>query len=324
MDWKGFFIPVVSYGSYGLLIVVSSWTIYQIIQAPLKQQIWHLRYRAEMRRRKESHRQYGRHDLSPFFQHLYFLLSARNKEVSLFSVWGFVVISAFIGVVTAILILLKFEDAFMALVIGSIVSLFPYAYLHIRLRNTRQLLGSQLTHITEMMVHNYNACSFDIYQTLNMTVAMIDNQQLKRIFTRLIHDIQTARSEEEMRFAIELFIYTCGNSWSKRLGNIILKSYLYHENVLNTLLTLQMQMVNTEKMLEQERSLSMDAFANAMLIIIVLPCSLVLGDWATNPQDWMKLQFGYKWSFLLFIVMIVMSIISVMIGFIIRKPKNDI
>ncbi|MFP3471585.1 hypothetical protein R0J90_16205, partial [Micrococcus sp. SIMBA_144] len=89
-------------------------------------------------------------------------------------------------------------------------------------------------------------------------------------------DLQVARNESEIRLSVQVFVHTAGSSWAKRLGNIIIKSYLYNENVLKTLLILTKQIEDTEEMLEQEQSTALDTVYNGYFTLIILLASLVL------------------------------------------------
>jgi hypothetical protein len=83
-------------------------------------------------------------------------------------------------------------------------------------------------------------------------------------------------------------------------------------------------MINNQKMLEEEKSESYDAFAEAMLAIILYPAALIGSYYVVQPLSWVSLQFEHKWTFLTFIITSVMTVIAILVGFLIRKPKNDL
>jgi Flp pilus assembly protein TadB len=320
-------LVVVDYILYIFLIAVTCWTVYQIIKAPVKERINHLRYRSKLRNKSTFKQEIPLSERSAFYRHIYFLLESvsvsKKASTESISVINFIAFSILFGILTLILLVVKFQDAFLGVFISAIVSLLPYTFLWVRLKNMRNTVGNQLPSIVEVLIQQYSA-SGDMYQALKSTHLSIQEPELKRLFVRLISDLQTSRNEEELRVSVDLFIYTCGNSWAMRIGNIILKSYLHQENVLNALLQLQNQMVNNEKMLEQEKAGSYDAFANAILTIILLPVSLVGAKYVTRPQSWYHLQFEEKGPLLLFILSTVFTLVALLVGFLIRKPKNDL
>jgi len=327
---NGSYLVIFDYILYILLIIITGWTVYQIIKAPLKERMAQVRYRSKLNKSQVTNNTIPLSKRSKLYRHIYFLLQSLNvtsKKESItdsIGVLGFLYSSGTIGLFTFVLVVVKFNDAFLGLLLGGIVSVIPYIFLLVKLKNTQNAVANELIQIIELLIHGYSASSHDMYQALISTQANIREPQLRKLFIRLISDLQTSRNEEEMRLSIDLFIYTAGSSWAMRLGNIILKAYVNQENVLNALLQLQNQMINNEKMLEQEKAGSYDAFAEAMLAIILYPVALIGGKLITRPQDWMNLQFGEKGPLLVFIITTVMTIIAILVGFLIRKPKNDL
>jgi hypothetical protein len=314
---------------YVFLIGISGWTVYQVIKSPVKERINHHRFRVKLKQQKGIYKKVNLAEKSKLYRHIYYLLesvssTSKKNESQSINVYNFIIFCCLLGLITFVLLVVKFQDAFLGLVIGSIVALVPYMFLSVRLKNMRTTVGDQITNIVEILIHSYSAYSNDMYQALKHTQSNIQEPELRRILVRLISDLQISRDENELRESVDLFIYTCGNSWAMRLGNIILKSYLHQENVLSALLQLQNQMINNQKMLEEEKSESYDAFAEAMLAIILYPSALIGSYYVVRPLSWVSLQFEHKWTFLTFILTSVMTVIAILVGFLIRKPKNDL
>lgn len=320
-------LSLIDYLLYLFLIGVTGWTVYQIIKVPVKESIRYSRFRVKNSYQKVNRTEVPLSERSRFYRHIYLLLqsvySSKNKTASL-SIFNFLFLSISIGTITLFFMLVKFHDAFLGALFALVVATLPYLGLLVRLRNMRNAVGSNITEIVEILIHSYSAFSHDMYQSLKHTYSNVEEPELRKVLARLISDLQVSRNEEDLRKSIDLFIYTCGSSWAMRLGNIILKSYLHQENVLGALLQLQNQMVNNEKMLEQEKVESYDAFNNAILILFLFPVSLIGGKLVTRPQSWVNIQFGEKVPLLIFILTLVSTIIAILAGFLIRKPKNDL
>jgi hypothetical protein len=326
---SGRFLNFIDYFLYLFLVIVVGWTVYQIIKIPVKERINHHRFRAKLKSQKVQYKKVNLAGKTKLYRHIYFLLesvssSDKKNDSQSINVFNFIIFCCSLGIITMVLLVVKFQDAFLGLIIGSIVTLVPYMFLNVRLKNMRNTVGDQITNIVEILIHSYSAYSNDMYQALKHTQANIQEPELRRILVRLISDLQISRNESELRESVDLFIYTCGNSWAMRLGNIILKSYVHQENVLSALLQLQNQMINHQKMLEEEKSDSYDAFAEALLTIILYPAALVGAYFVTRPLSWVSLQFEQKWTLLTFIFTTIMTIIAILVGFLIRKPKNDL
>jgi len=89
-------------------------------------------------------------------------------------------------------------------------------------------------------------------------------------------------------------------------------------------MVLTKQMEETEEMLEEEKSQSMDSVYNGYLTLPVFLASLVLGYYSSGAQDWFKLQFGSDWNILLFFICLLGVLFSLIISSFLKRPKNDL
>ncbi len=312
-------------GLYGLLVILGLYTGKLIIQAPLREKINQLQYRYRLRKiRTDSSLSKDIQSRNPFMQHIYLLIKTTSKERSEQDVLSFVILSSLMFLFTTIVSFINFRDAFFSLCLGVLVGIIPYMVLQIRLRKMRFLLGTEFLYIVRILTQNYNAHSHDMYHALLETQDKIQNKVLRNVFLKLISDLQVSRNEDELRLSVNVFVYTAGTSWAKRLGNIIIKAYLYNENVLSTLLSLTKQMEETEEMLEEEKSNTVDAVMNGYLTIPIFILALFLGYFVSGPQDWFKLQFENTWTLTLLTLSAIGVVFSIFISMILKRPKNDI
>lgn len=323
------FLNFISYLLYALLIILTGWTIYLVFQSVVKERIAQFRFRNRLRQSKyQIHKEVSLNQRGALYRHIYLLLqtvfSKSNRHIEHKDVRNFLIFSIGMGVSFFILLLVKIQDGFLSLGIGGIISLLPYVTLQVKLRRTRSSVGNQITPLVNNLIHAYSASENNMYEALKSTYSAVQNKELRAVLIKLIGDLQTARDEEELMFSIELFIYTSGSTWGMRLGNIILKSYIHQENVLNALLQLQRQMLTNVKMLEEEKKDAYDVFANGALGLILFPVSLIGAYYITKPQNWFSLQFGGKWSLLFFIGSALMVVIGFLSALLVQKPKNDL
>lgn len=320
-----FWLNGVFYILYLLLAFVGLLLARWIVEAPLQNKLTQYQHLNRLRKLKgtpkESRTLAYKH---PFFRHLFLLINTTSKSKSGNDIRSFFIttISLFVG--SCLMSILYIGDILFSVSLGLIVASIPYMLLQVRLRKLRFLMGQEFLNILQTLTQNYNAHSFDMYYSLIETQKSIQNKDLRQVFLKLISELQVSRNEEELRSSVHEFIYTAGTSWAKRLGNIILKAYLYDENVLNTLLNLTRQVEETEEMLEQDKSHTMDKVADGYLTIFVFVAYLIIGYNVTGPQDWYVLQFEHRWSLSLFILSLVGVIFSVLISLILKRPKNDI
>ncbi|MGE8081335.1 hypothetical protein [Peribacillus loiseleuriae] len=319
-----FLLESVSYILYLILISCIGVVVYEIIKQPLKIRFGHLRYRTQIKRARIIDLGRPLQTRSKFYRHIYYLLTVKDDDIDSLKIYSFVVVSLFLGVSSLIIFTLRFEDIIVSLLFSSIISLLPYGFVWVRMKSIRSNIGNSLIDVVELLIHSYAASGRDIYQALKVSQSQVKQIEIRRVLVRLIGDLQVAKSENELKESIDLFIYTSGSSWGMRLGNIILKAYIHQENVGSALLTLQQQMINNEKMLEQEKTHSYDVNANAILSLILLPVSLIGAKYITRPQDWWNLQFQNKWPFMVLVLTFLMTFIGFIMALVISKPKNDL
>ncbi|MFC0273782.1 hypothetical protein ACFFIX_20555 [Metabacillus herbersteinensis] len=310
---------------YGVIVIAGLIASKSIMETPLKEKVNQWQYRNRLRKVRADRTpsttfQYRQ----PLVKHIYLLIKTTSKEKSEQEVLSFLVITSLLFLFMTTLVFIQFKDIFFAAILGALVGMIPYMVLQLRLRKLRFLMGTEFLSIVQSLTQNYNANSYDMYHALIETQKKIESKQLRTVFLKLISDLQVSKNEDELRLSVTVFVYTAGSSWAKRLGNIIVKSYLYHENVLNTLLVLTRQIEETEEMLEQEKSHTLDSVFNGYLTVPVFILSVILGYFIAGPQDWFKLQFQNPWALSVITMASIGVVFSVFISMMLKRPKNDI
>lgn len=310
---------------YAILLVVTLKTVRLMIEQPVKQKVSQLKNRSRLRKVRQPQIGIGEKQYKTALgRHIYFLVKTTSTEKKDHDTLAFTTVTILLATASFAITFLNFNDLFFSFVMSLLVAFIPYLLLQVKLRSLRFTIGNDLLSVVQALAQNYNSIQHDMYFALVQTSKGIQNRKLKNVFVKLISDLQVARNEEELRESIELFTYTAGSSWATRLGNIILKAYLYDEKVLDTLLILSRQIEETEAMLEEEKSHTMDTVFNGFLTIPIFIASIILAYYVTGPQDYVTLQFREYWSLFFFFTSVVMIFLSIIISLILRKPKNDI
>ncbi|MBU8908057.1 hypothetical protein [Desertibacillus haloalkaliphilus] len=317
----------VYYLLYLVLVLVNLYLIKKLIEVPLRVKMSHWKNGERLRRsRSKFQDKKSFESLSPFLKHIHLLVDtvSNDKGEKAYGVLSFFFISGFLFVLTFVFLFMNMNDIILTILISLFAASIPYLVLQVKLKGIRNSVGNELLTVIQQLTQNYNACNYDMYRALIATSNQIDEKALRHVFYRIISDIQVSRGEEDIRRCIQRFIFTAGNSWAKRLGNIILKGYLYDERVMNALINLSSQMENTEKMLEEEKSEALDSVVNGFFVPIIFVSSIGLGYYVSGPQDWVQLQFGESVSTLTFSLSLTFTVLSVFIALLLRNPKNDI
>ncbi|MCK6259597.1 hypothetical protein LCY76_23810 [Fictibacillus sp. KIGAM418] len=314
----------IGYFLYFLVIMTAFFFIRPLVESPIRGTAAQIQYRVRLRKMKAEQQLKLAENREGFIKHLHMLLSTITKDSRKDYTLSFILLTSVLFLFTLLVMIVNLKDIVFSLVIGTFVASLPYLILLIRLRNIRTNVGNDLTPVVQMLIQNYTASNYDVYRALFLTTQQIDNKVLKKVFVRLISDMQISRGEEEIREAVKLFIYTCGNNWSKRLGNIVQKAYLFDERITRALLTLGKQMEDNEEMLEEELSSATDTIMNGWITGPLFIASLFLCKYVSKPYDYLSLQFENKWALLLFILSLSFTIASVVITLLLRSPKNDL
>lgn len=314
----------INYILYALLLSVAIWTSKTIMMSSLKTKYNEMNYKYRIRKVRSKVSLTKPSYKHPFMKHLNLLIKTTREERNDYDLEIFLIVSGLTGLLGGLFIVFAFGDIFIGTIFGALLLLIPYLMLQLRLNKNRYLMSMEFLHIVQRLTQNYNALHYDMYHALAETQKEVKSPELRKVIVKLISDLQVSRNEIELRDSIQVFTYTAGTNWSKRLGSIILKAYLYNEKVLNALMVLTKQMEETEEMLEEEKSQTIDSVYNGYLTLPVFIGSLLLGYYSSGAQDWVQLQFGNQWTFLLFSLCILGVVFSIIISIFLKRPKNDL
>ncbi len=316
-------LNLVDYFLYTLLIIVTAYTIYTFFAEDIKLRSAHMKYRLRVKRNQINEDK----KVIPsnfWLYHLYRLFSVRTSNADMVTVYTFIAVEIFIGISIFVLMTIQMKDAIVGLICAFFAMLIPYLFLYVSSRSIRNEISSEVQQMVQTLLHAYSANRSDMYAALNMTHGQLKAKKSKLVLARLISSLQTTNDDKSTRDVIDLFIFSTKSSWGLRLGNIILKGYLLQENVTTALITLQKQMVDHQKMMEEEKAGAAVVSSTGIITVIAFPVSLLAGKYITEPQDWWAIQFGHPLSLLSFVVTFIFVAISGIIAFIVRKPKNDL
>lgn len=314
-----------NYILYVILIVVALWTSKNIMFSSLqvKYSEWNYKYRIRKVRNSVEFSNSATYK-NPVLKHLNLLIKTTRDERNEYDVILFLSITGLMGVISFAFMLFVFGDLLVSVVFGALIALIPYLVLRLRLNKIRYLMSLEFLTIVQNLTQNYNAMHYDMYHALTETQKDVKSPELRKVLIKLVSDLQVSRNEGELRESIQVFTYTVGTNTSKRLGSVILKAYLYNEKVLNALMVLSKQLEETEEMLEEEKSSTLDFVYNGYLTAPVFIGSLILGYFSSGSQDWVNLQFGHSWTVFLFSLSILGVIFSIIISVFLKRPKNDL
>ncbi len=256
----------VIYILYGILLVISLRVAYLIMMESLKitYSDWNYKYRIR-RIKKNLDVKESQVSNNPLIKHVSLLIRTTSDKRNELDAQVFVLFSVLIGFTMFILFFMALHDLVVSVIFGLLLSSIPYIFLRLKLNKIRYLMSLEFLSIVQRLTQNYSTHQQNMYYALAETQKQIKNEELRKVTIRLISDLQVSRSEKELKESVQIFTYTANTNWSKRLGSIILKAYLYNEKVSNALMVLTKQMEDTEEMLEEEKSQMQDSIYDGFI-----------------------------------------------------------
>lgn len=318
---SSYFFKIVPYLLYTILVVISGVTTKWIIEKPVKEQFGNWRLKKVNTLKHNSKKVIFEH---PVLKHVQLLIKATNTGKTEKEITAFLIVTTFLFGFVFLFSYFNFHDLFLSIGLSLLSAIVPYLVLQVKLRKMRMEINDEFLNLTRSLTQNYNSSQFDIYRALVQTSSEVNNKTLQAVMYKLVSDLQVSGKEEELRKSIDIFIHTVGSSWAKRLGNIILKSYIAQENVLATLMMLVKQIEETEKMLKEENAASTESVLDGWITLPLFIASLFLGKMVAGAQDWVSLQFKHDWNLLMFTLTVVGVVFSLLIAIVIKQPKNDL
>lgn len=259
---------------------------------------------------------------SAITKHLEMLLSSVSSKDNV-NVSNLVMLTLILLFVTTLLLFLLINDIFFSLVIGIIVALSPYLLIIYRLEVLRLKTSHAFMNEYHVILQNYQSSQQNVYYTLLNTVEDLDDKNMKRQFRKLISSFQKERHDSDFKKHVHVFIYSINSTFAKRFGNLLIKAHLENADIGESLVTLNQDITQRKKNMEDEHTEKLQTIMMGFAPIVVLPITVWFAYQITGVINFWYF-FKQPTSLALFIICLVGSIVSVLLAFIIRKPKADI
>ncbi|MBA2176829.1 hypothetical protein H0266_18275 [Halobacillus locisalis] len=251
-------------------------------------------------------------------RHVRYILLALNYKESAVDMFFFSTITLF-GVTFAF-VYMNIKDVVIAGGISLIIACIPYIVL--RFMVIRKRLHASLVFLNEFsnFIQVYQSTRRDIYYTIMNMAKETQDKHLKQSYMGLMSSIQKDRNQEEFKESVYIFVYSINSSFVKRLGKLIIKSYLDGTDISSGLNDLNNDIKKRKKDMATEKTSKLDAIMTGYLPAILLPASL-FGAWKISGVVAMDEIFFDPLVFTVFTISTVMTIISVLLTIINQKPK---
>jgi len=275
-----------------------------------------------IKRLRELEKQEKNKKNNPLSDHLENLLASVSATRQI-SVSNFIMLSFIIFSVTSALLIMAIHDVFFGVVIGVITGMMPYLFALYRLESMR--LKTSLAFLNEfhIILQNYQSTNKNVYYTLLNTVQEIDDKYMKRQLRKLISSFQKERNDINFKKNVHLFVFSINSTFAKRFGNLLIKAHLENVDIGNSLLSLSEDITNRKKDMEDESTEKLQTVMLGFSPLFVLPLIVYFSYQLTGVIDFWY-YFKQPLSLTMFVISIILSAGSVLLAFLIRKPKADI
>jgi hypothetical protein len=313
-------IKIVGYS----MIIYSLWLIIGPLWLPFVQnRMVQMRSRRRVRRIKSLALQQQPTAKSKIFLHLELLLLSTKKEIRPHQVSNFIFLSVVLFSISSLFLIMVMEDIFIGVILGVIIGVMPYLVTLIKLKNIRSKNSiSFLTHF-HIILSNYQSTGKDIYFTIVNSIHQIKDPALRISFIKLVNAMQIQKSPDDFSKAIHIFIFSINSNFAKRFGKLVIKAHLSRSDIFNPLMQLDTDLRKRRIDIEEESTKNQDTVWQGYFPVVALPLAIFFSYQMSGVLDYWYF-FTKKLNLSLFMVCIILSLLSVLIANVLRKPNADI
>lgn len=261
---------------------------------------------------------------NPLIKHIVFLLESTSKRMSRQTIANFIALSTILFAVVAVVIFSVFQDFLFTLTIAVFAGMVPYLLRRMRLNRIRLTSSMQLLEMIPNLLQHYQSTNQDIYFALLRTMEDMETQYLKQILQNLLNHMQINRNRQRLKQKVDLFIFSIQSNLSKRLGRLIFKAYIEKTNITDSLVQLEKDVRRAKQLMEFQKTQGFDTIMLGYASIVTFPGSLILGYYASGPQNYFYYQFQTQVGLSLFIVCTIASLFGIIVATVMRRPKADL
>lgn len=256
-------------------------------------------------------------------EHLELLLRATLKKSSKPSVSRFVMGSVVGSAVVFLLALAGVHNLPLAAVTALLALVVPYGLLNIR----RYHLGIQNSYdigiLIDILVPEYRKHHGSMLHALTAAVEYLPTGPLRRSVARLVDQLANHVTPVEARRAVDKFSKELGTSWAVQIANDIEHAIVDGVDVEFSLSLTHKEFKEIEDARKGQKFARLDSLLVACVPFVMWPGMMVLFYFYLSRNIFLY-QFDTPASFRWFIITLIFTFGSFMVGIIFYRPKQDI
>lgn len=259
---------------------------------------------------------------SVIYKHLELTLSSISKKGQ-GSVGNFLFLVSIIFVVSETVLLISIQDVIISTLISLSFSVFPYIVIRFRLTALRLKTSLSFLNEFQIILQNYQTTDKDIYYTIYNSAKDIKDKAMKYLFMNVLSALQKERNRTDFKKAINVFVYSINSTFVKRFGKLLEIAHLDNADISRSLQDLSSDISKRKQDMSKDKTKKMETVIMGYAPIVTLPLVFFMGYKISGVINFWYI-FSKRLPLTVFVVSVVLSIISIMLAYILSKPRADI
>lgn len=258
------------------------------------------------------------------WRHFSQMMESSFKKTHVLSVPNFLMLSSVIGVTSFLFLLVSIHDVLFSLGIALFFASIPYLFIRMKLNKIRVETSHELLNLIPFLLQQYQTERRDIYFALLRVKEGMRQGSMELILSKLLNGMQMNRNKHKLQTKIDIFVYSIGGNFAKRLGKLIIKSFLEKTDIQPALAQMERDTRKAKELMEHQKSQGWDTVMLGFLPLVTFPASIVLAKHASGPMNYWHYQLQTSAGVGLFVACIVFSLLGLIISIIMKRPKADL
>ncbi|MCL6441885.1 MAG: hypothetical protein K6T83_00220 [Alicyclobacillus sp.] len=257
------------------------------------------------------------------YEHLDILLRSTLKNPSTQVVSRFLTLSIVGAAVVFAVPIVAIHNLSLAIVVALLALVTPYCLLHIRRHYISIQNSYDIGMLVTALVPEYRKHNGSMLHTLKATVEALPAGPIRRAVVRLTDQLTDHTTPEEARRALDRFTRELGTSWAAQIANDIEHAVVDGVDVEYSLDLMHREFIDVEETRKGQNLARIDSLLVACVPFVMWPIMMVLFYFYLSRNIFVY-QFQTPTGFRWFVLTLICTLGSFLIGVIFYRPKQDI
>jgi hypothetical protein len=207
-------------------------------------------------------------------------------------------------------------------IISSMVAIFPYVIMQIRLHRVRVKNSYDLVPATNSLLLRYRDHNGKLYNALYDLCKLDLQGEMKVAFMALLPALQ-GRNDITTQDSVDLFIYRIKTVWALQVGVAIQKEVEQGDDIEQVLTWIVKDMSDQTQVTDELKVDGRETIQMAYLPAFILPGAMLFNWWLNDSRVWYY-YFGHPTGVKIMIFAVFYCFFCAVTAFILAKPRNGV